>query len=110
MECVVETGIPIAVANVNQQDEPIKALVIVSIKTAGSLVKMEESIMLFLIVPETLAPAKTAPKNSQRPAKTMACQYFRDLEEIDDANEFATSFAPMLKASKNANNMAMAKI
>ena len=36
IEWVVETGIPMEVAIVNQVDEPIKAVVIVNINTAGS--------------------------------------------------------------------------
>lgn len=110
MECVVETGIPIVVAIVNQQEEPIKAQAMVNIKTAGSFLKTETSTILFLIVSETLEPTKTAPKNSQRAARIMACQYFKDLEETEEAKELATSLAPMFHASKNANIIAIAKI
>lgn len=110
IEWVVETGRPIEVAIVNQHADPIKAQAMVNIKTVGSFSKIEASTILFLIVPETLAPASTEPKNSQIPANTIACQYFSDLDEIEEAKELATSFAPMLKASKNANSMVIAKI
>lgn len=108
IEWVVETGIPMEVAIVNQVDEPIKAVVIVNINTAGSFLNTAISTILFLIVSDTREPTNTAPKNSMIAAKIIACQYFKDLDETDEEKEFATSLAPMFQASKNAKIMAIA--
>lgn len=110
IEWVVETGIPIDVAILNHTEEPTKAQAMVIIREAGSFLKIVTSTILFLIVSETLEPAKTAPNNSQSAAKIMACQYFKDLEETEDAKELATSLAPIFQASKNAKSIPMAKI
>jgi hypothetical protein len=40
----------------------------------------------------------------------MACFMVRDLEETEVAKEFATSFAPIFQASRNAKINEMAKI
>ena len=67
IECVVETGIPIKVAMVNQIEEPTKAHAIVNISTAGSGSKMATSTTLFLIVSLTLFPTKQPPRTHKGP-------------------------------------------
>ncbi|KAH3688952.1 hypothetical protein WICPIJ_000066 [Wickerhamomyces pijperi] len=66
--------------------------------------------ILDLMASETLAPAKTAPKNSMIAAKIIACQYFKEREETEEAKELATSLAPMFQASKAAKIIAIAKM
>lgn len=110
MEWVLEHGIPIDVAKVNQVEEPTKAVAIVNIKTAGSSLKTSISTILFLMVSETLEPTNTAPRNSMMAARIIACQYFKDLEETEVEKELATSLAPIFQASKNAKIIAIAKM
>ncbi|KAH3669562.1 hypothetical protein OGATHE_002374 [Ogataea polymorpha] len=74
MEWVVETGIPIDVAIDNQIEEPTSAHAIVSISTEGLFSNDCTSMILLLIVSETLDPAKTAPRNSIIAARIIACQ------------------------------------
>lgn len=110
MEWEVDTGIPMVVAKLNQSEEPTRAIAIPNISTVGSSAKASVERIFFLIVSETLLPTSTAPRNSQMAANIMACQYFKDLDETEEENELATSLAPMLKASKKAKIIAMAKI
>lgn len=56
----------------SQVEDPTRAQAIASIKPAGAFSKAETSMILFLIVSETLAPARTAPKNSQMAARNIA--------------------------------------
>lgn len=63
----------------------------------------------FLIVDAVLAPTVTAPKNSKIAAARMACFIDKLLDETDVANEFATSFAPIMKASRVQKMTPMAK-
>lgn len=44
----------------------------------------------FLIVPETRAPTRTAPRNSSTAAARIACFMVREREETAGANELAT--------------------
>ena len=77
-----------------------------------------------LTVSATREPSNSAPRNlesagamglagvgtSQQVATRAACFNVRDREETDVENEFATSLAPILKASMKAKMMPSAKI
>ena len=118
MQCVVETGIWCRVAKMSQiwgteshfsfaiskgpkndADRPLTELpataqTIASNSIPGSSLKISILTMSFLIVPETRAPARTAPRNSMIAAAMQACHSRREREETEVAKEFATSLAP----------------
>ena len=73
---------------------PATAQTIASSSIPGSSLKISMSTMSFLIVPETRAPARTAPRNSMIAAAMQACHSRREREETEVAKEFATSLAP----------------
>lgn len=62
----------------------------------------ERTTIPLLMVSATLAPTKSAPRNSQIAAARTACFILKDREDTDVAKELATSLAPMLKASSAA--------
>jgi hypothetical protein len=57
----------------------------------------------------TRAPRRTAPRNSAIAARMTACHNLSEREDTDVANELATSFAPILYASRKAKMKPIAK-
>lgn len=62
--------------------------------------KMLAGTIPFLIVLETRAPTRTAPKNSKRAAAMVACRIVNDFEATAVANALATSLAPETRETK----------
>jgi len=89
---------------------PTKAHNIPSMRTDGFSSKSATLMIPLLMVPETRAPASTAPPNSHTVAMAMACIMVRDREETDVAKELATSLAPIFQASRKENIMPKAKM
>ena len=67
-------------------------------KTSGVFSKTEDFVMPPLIVSVTDEPSRTAPPNSHTAATRMAWPMVRAFAPTEEANELATSLAPMPKA------------
>src|SRR5947207_3200564 len=95
IECVVLTGKPYRVAMDRKVEDPMTAHIMTSIRTGGSLMNRCGSTSLCRMVSATLAPTLTEPANSIQAAMAIACFIVKDRDDTDDANELATSLAPM---------------
>lgn len=71
----------------SQVAEATKAQVKASMATGALPWKTLMLIIEFLMVPVTLAPTRTAPRNSQRDAARIACLMDKDREETEVAKE-----------------------
>lgn len=78
-------------AIINQVAEAARAQVIANICIPALLLKADNEMIPFLIVPATLAPASTAPRNSNIPARIHACRIVSDREDTLVANELVVS-------------------
>lgn len=75
------------VQTMSQEAEAVIAQVKASISTPAFPWKVDSEMIPFLMVPDTLAPTRTAPRNSQIPARTQACRKVSDRDETDVAKE-----------------------
>jgi hypothetical protein len=73
----------------SQVAEATRAQVKASMATPALPSKTSREMMLFLIVPATLAPTSTAPRNSQIAARKHACRRDKDRDETEVAKELA---------------------
>lgn len=94
---------------VRYEAEAITAQTIPSMRRAGLSSKAAVSTTFVRIVSATRPPTPRAPVNSMAEAPTMAWRYVMDREETDEAQELATSLAPMFQASRKAKMVPMAK-
>ena len=90
---MVDTGQDLCVQIMSHVAEATRAQVKASIATPALSLKASIEMIPFLIVPETFAPTRTAPRNSQIPAKIHACRMLKDREETEVANELGVSTA-----------------
>ena len=100
--CVPDTGILIKVANDCQQADPIIADNMPTMRTVLSSLKTSISNNSFRMVSPTRAPINTAPPVSNKVARIQAVRIEIVFAPTVVPKEFATSFAPMAQARKNA--------
>jgi hypothetical protein len=110
IECVVDTGHPNFEAVITHNDEPMREHMNPSMRCCGipsnKLTLTIPSLMVEVVEP----PSSKAPPNSVKIAIAQAAGRVMALEPTDVAKEFATSFAPIPNASKNAKAIPSAKI
>lgn len=90
IEYVVDTGHPFLVAIMSQIAEAVSAQTKARSSTPALFLNVDNEMIPFFMVPATLEPARTPPRNSQIAASTVACRRVSDREEIEVANELAT--------------------
>jgi len=97
VECVVDTGKPYRVAKVRKMEEPTRVHIMARSRTLGWSLKCIGSTILVRIVSATREPTAIEPETSVKHAMAIACFIVRDRDEMDVANELATSLAPGMR-------------
>jgi hypothetical protein len=98
-EWVVDTGISNLLAVISHVPTDISTHKHPHINKAGLSAKASSFAIPFLIVFTTSPPNKIAPRHSHITAITHACLIVSAFEPTDEANAFATSFAPIPNAA-----------
>ena len=98
MECVVDTGKPLRLANKSHKAAASSADIMMKMKSLGARATTDRSTMPLRMVSVTSPPAITAPLTSKTAATSSACFMVSVPAPTLVPNALATSLPPMLKA------------
>jgi hypothetical protein len=96
---VVETGQDLEVASMSHEAEAVRAHVKARSWTPALPLKTVREMIPFLMVPATLEPTRTAPRNSHRPAAIQAWRRVREREATEVAKELRISLMSLAGVS-----------